>query len=224
MAIKQFVPELTILREKISPDEIDRYEVYSIRPAVNGYVWASAGTAGTSAAVALTVKNTPDWPRNINFALAGSHGDMTGTLNVNGKNQFGATQTESITFTAAANGGTAVGTKIFSQITSGTLNYGTAVGAGTPSIGFVPGTACLLGLPVKLRAATDVVHLSQATGTGAITFNGGTIAAFVDYGVSAIRPVATLDGTAVINVWVKPTYAGETYAGGTYMSNMTALV
>ena len=224
MAIKQFVPELTILREKISPDEIDRYEVFSIRPAIAGYVWASAGTAGTSAAIALTVKNTPDWPRNINFALAGSHGDMTGTLVVNGKNQFGAAQTESITFTKAANGGTAVGSLVFSQITSGTLNYGTAVGAGTPNIGFVPGTACLLGLPVKLNGSTDVVHLSQATGTGAITFNGGTIGAFVDSGVSAIRPVATLDGTAVINVWVKPTYAGEKYAGGTYMSNMTALV
>ena len=224
MAIKQFVPELTILREKISPDEIDRYEVFSIKPAIAGYVWASAGTAGTSAAIALTVKNTPDWPRNINFALAGSHGDMTGTLVANGKNQFGAAVTEAITFTKAANGGTAVGSQVFSQLTSGTLYYGTAVGAGTPSIGFVPGTGCLLGLPVKLNGTADVVHLSQVAGTGAITFGGGTIAAFVDSPMSAIRPVAALDGTAVINVWVKPTYAGEKYAGGTYMSNMTALV
>jgi hypothetical protein len=224
MAIKQFVPELTILRQKVSPDEIDRYEVVTIKPAIAGYVWASAGTAGTAAATALVVKNTPDWPRNINFALAGSATGMAGTLVVNGKNQFGALQTESLGFGSTDNGGTVVGTKVFSQITSGTLNYGTAVGNGTPLIGFVPGTGCLLGLPVKLGGTTDVVHLSQVAGTGAITYGGGTIAAYVNVPQSAIRPVATIDGTATISVWVKPTYAGETYAGGTYMSNMTALV
>jgi hypothetical protein len=80
----------------------------------------------------------------------------------------------------------------------------------------------LLGLPVKLNGTTDVVHLGMAAGTGQITYNGGTIAGFVDSPMSAVRPAASLDGTAVISVWVKPTYAGELYQG-TYMSNMTAL-
>lgn len=223
MAIKTFSPELTILRQLVTPDEIDRYEVFSIRPAIGGAVYASAGTAGTAAVPAFVVKNTPDWPRNVSFALAGSATGMAGTMSLVGKDQFGNSITESFGFGSADNGGTVVGTKVFSQISSGTLLYGTAVGNGTPLIGPASGTNCLLGLPVKLNGTTDVVHLGMAVGTGEITYNGGTIAAFVDVPMSAVRPAAALDGTAIVNVWVKPTFPGENYSGGTFMRNMTAL-
>ncbi len=203
----------------ITPDEIDRYEVFSFRPAIDSAWWASAGTAGTSAVVAMSIVNAiPDWPRNIQFALAGSHANMTGTLVVNGYDQFGAEQQESLTFAKASNGGTVAGTKVFAQVVSGTLSYGTAVGNGTPAIGFVPGTNALLGLPTRVNAASDVVLLGQTAGTGAITYNGGTVADFVDTGVHAIRPAATLTGTSAINVWVKPTYNNENNAR---MANLT---
>jgi hypothetical protein len=206
----------------ITPDEIDRYEVFSIRPAANIAFWASAGTAGTSAAIPLVLVNAvPDWPRNINFALAGSHGSMVGTLVANGKDQFGSEITETISFTRADNGGTGVGTKVFGQITSGTVYYGTAVGAGTPAIGFVPGTNCLLGLPTRIGAATDVVLLSQTVGTGAVSYGGGTIAAFVDTGVHAVRPAATVTGTSLVTVWVNPTYNNENNAR---MANLSQAV
>jgi hypothetical protein len=197
----------------VTPDEIDRYEVFSVRPAANTNWWASAGTAGTSSAIALAlISPLPDWPRNINFALAGSHGSMVGTLVANGKDQFGSSITETITFARADNGGTGVGTKVFGQLSSGTVYYGTAVGAGTPAIGFVPGTNCLLGLPTRINAATDVVMLSQTVGTGAIAYGGGTIGTFVDTGVHAVRPVAAVTGTSSVTAWVKSTYNNENNA------------
>lgn len=212
--LKKNQPALRVASSEfaITPDEIDRYEVFSIQPAISTTFFASAGTAGTASAIAMTISNRiPDWPRNINFALAGSATGMAGTLVVNGRDQFGSSITESLGFGSADNGGTVVGSLVFGQITSGTLNYGTAVGNGTPAIGFVPGTGCLLGLPVKLNGTTDVIHLGMNAGTGPITYGGGTIAAFVDTGVHAIRPAGAINGTSVINVWVKPSFNNENY-------------
>jgi len=220
--LKKHLHALTIANSEyaVVPDEIDRYEVFTIKPAIDTTFWASAGTAGTAASVAMTITNRlPDWPRNINFALAGSATGMAGTLVVNGKDQFGKSITESLGFGSADNGGTVVGTKVFAQITSGTLNYGTAIGNGTPAIGFVPGTNCLLGLPVKLGGTSDVVHLGMNAGTGPVTYGGGTIAAFVDTTVHAVRPATDLDGTSVVEVWVKPSYKNENQVG--VMANLT---
>ena len=198
-------PGLRFGGEKISPDEIDRYEVYAIsHPGTASTWWASAGTAGTASSIAVVVINRlPDYPRNINFILAGTGVGMAGTLVANGLDQFGSVISESIGFGSADNGGTTVGTKVFAQITSGTLNYGTAVGNGTPQIGFVPGTGCLFGLPTRLGSASDVVHYGMDAGTGAITVNGGTVAGFVNKNMSAIRPAVALTGTQTINVWTK---------------------
>lgn len=208
--LKLYHPDVRFAANKVTPDEMDMYRVYSVRPAINVRWWASAGTAGTAASTAFTILNRlPDVPRNINFILAGSATGMAGSIDVDGKDQFGNTISETIGFGSADNGGTVVGTKVFAQVTSGTLRYGTAVGSGTPQIGFVPGTNCLLGLPDKIKAATDVLHLGHAVGTGAITYGGGTIAAFVDTGMHAIRPAASLDGTAHITVWYKPSFNPE---------------
>ena len=62
----------------------------------------------------VITNRTPDWPRNINFALAGTGVGMAGTLDVNGRDQFGASQSESLGFGSADNGGTVVGSG-FSQ-------------------------------------------------------------------------------------------------------------
>lgn len=223
--LKKHIYALNIAKSEYSvvPDEIDRYEVFRIHPAISTTFFASAGTAGTASAIAMVITNrTPDWPRNINFALAGTGVGMAGTLVVNGRDQFGGSQAESLGFGSADNGGTVVGSKVFAEITSGTLNYGTAVGNGTPAIGFVPGTGCLLGLPVKLGAATDVVWLGMNAGTGPITYNGGTVAGFVDTAVHAVRPAAAINGTSTINVWVKPSYSFDNQKG--VMSNGTQAV
>ena len=211
--LKRHLHALTIANSEfaVTPDEVDRYEVVTISaPGINTAWWASAGTAGTAAEVAcVLISEIADWPRNVRFALAGTGVGMAGSLDLVGVDQFGGSVSETLGFGSADNGGTVVGTKVFAAVNSGTLRYGTAVGNGTPAIGFVTGTNCLFGLPLKIGGTTDVVLLSQAVGTGAVAYNGGTVAGFVNTAYHAIRPAATITGTTVINVWVNPTYKSD---------------
>ena len=205
--IKSWIPDIKTYEQGVTWDEMDAYRTITVQPAINVRWWASAGTAGTASAIALVMVNRlPDWPRNINFILAGTGVGMAGSLDANGKDQFGNTVTETIGFGSADNGGTQVGTKVFAALDSGTLRYGTAVGNGTPQIGFVPGTNCLLGLPDKINGTTDVVQLGFSVGTGAVTYGGGTIAAFVNSPMHAIRPALALDGTAEVKAWYVSRY------------------
>jgi len=218
--LKRHDPGILFSGVKVTPDEIDRYEVYSLTPANNIRFWASAGTAGTASTIALTVLNRlPDYPRNIEFVLAGSATGMAGTLKMNGRDQFGNSISENFGFGSADNGGTVIGTKVFAQLLNGTLYYGTAIGNGTPQIGFgTMGTTTLFGLPTKLGGTSDVVHIGMTFGTGAITVGNGTIAAFVNVPMHAIMAPATIDGTAQINVWFRTTYDASNdvkIAGGT---------
>ncbi|MEK9207741.1 MAG: hypothetical protein AAB922_04615 [Patescibacteria group bacterium] len=205
--IKSWIPDIKTYEQGVTWDEMDAYRTITVQPAINVRWWASAGTAGTASAIAMVMLNRlPDWPRNINFILAGTGVGMAGSLDANGKDQFGNTVTETIGFGSADNGGTQVGTKVFAALDSGTLRYGTAVGNGTPQIGFVPGTNCLLGLPDKINGTTDVVQLGFSVGTGAVTYGGGTIAAFVNSPMHAIRPALALDGTAEVKAWYVSRY------------------
>lgn len=220
--IKSYLPDIKIQKQGVTWDEMDAYRVLTIRPAINVRWWASAGTAGTAALGTFTMVNRlPDWPRNINFILAGSATGMAGSIDVSGKDQFGNTIAETLGFGSADNGGTVVGTRVFARLDSGTLRYGTAVGSGTPQIGLVPGTNCLLGLPDKINGTTDVVHLGFNLGTGAVTYGGGTIAAFVNSPMHAIRPAAALDGTAQVMVWYKSTYDATAVGTVAYGSQTT---
>lgn len=201
--------------DAITPDEIDRYEVYQIiNPnTINANQWIGTwAVAGTAAAGALVIINAiSDYPRNLEFSLTGTAAGMTGTASVTGFSQFGSTQTETFTFAGASNGGTVAGTKVFAQVTSGTLNFGTAVGNGTARLGVgTTGTTALFGLPFKVGGTTDLKILSVNAGTGGVTVNGGTIAAFIDVPTSSIKlPVAQTTGTMVITAWVRPTFNSE---------------
>lgn len=218
MSLKRTEPGIRFSGIKVSPDEMDRYETYVIAnpsTALLGPLFiASAGTAGTASSIALVINNKiPDYPRNVQFALAGSATGMAGTMTLNGFDQFGSNITESFGFGSADNGGTVAGTKVFGQFTSGTLNYGTAVGNGTPSISFVPGTACRFGLPVKIGAASDVIHIGMSAGTGPISVGGGTnIGSLVNTDTHSFRPFAAFGGTTFFNVWIKSTYNSEDVA------------
>lgn len=199
----------------ITPDEIDRYEVVTIvNPntlTANQFIgtWA---VAGTGAAGALVIINAiPDWPRNLEWSLTGTAAGMTGTASVVGFDQFGSPITESFTFAGANNGGTTAGTKVFAQVTSGTMTFGTAVGNGTARLGLgTTGTTALFGLPFKVGGTTDLKMLSVNAGTGGVTVNGGTIAAFVSVPMHALKlPVAQTTGTMAITAWFRPTFNSE---------------
>ena len=202
--------------QAITPDEIDRYEVVTIvnpntLTAVNWFgTWAVAGTA--AAAQAMVVRNAiSDWPRNAEFSIKGSATGMAGTASVTGRDQFGVSITETFGFGSADNGGTVVGTKVFASVTSATLNFGTAVGNGTASLGVgTTGTTALFGLPFKVGGTTDLKILSVNAGTGGVTVNGGTIAAFIDVTTHSIKlPVPQTTGTMAITAWLRPTHNAE---------------
>lgn len=199
----------------VSPDEIDRYEVVTIVNPNTLNASAFIGTyavAGTSATNALVVVNAiPDWPRNLEYSLTGTGAGMAGTATVVGRDQFGSVISETLTFGTASNGGTIAGTKVFAQVTSGTHFFGTAVGNGTGRLGLgTTGTTAQFGLPFKVGGTTDLKLLSVNAGTGGVTVNGGTIAAFINVPNSSILlPVPQTTGTMAITAWVRPTFNSE---------------
>ena len=204
----------------ITPDEIDDYCVYNVINPTQaasgaGATWVGTRTSGTADTKTIVVRNAIlDYPRNLLFAIAGSSVGMAGTATVNGRDQFGSVIAESFGFGSADNGGTVVGTKVFAHFTDGTINFGTFAGAnGTARLGVgVGGTTSLFGLPVRLGGTTDVKLVTCTTGTGAVTVNGGTIAAFVDVPMSAVKAPLDITGTYTVSAWVKPTYNPEAYS------------
>lgn len=225
MSVKSFdIPSIKLIGALISPEEIDRYEQYVIAfPSISATWFGTFPVAGTAATGTLVIINAiADYPRNVEFALAGSAAGMAGTLALYGTNQFGSAINESLTFTAADAGGTAVGTKVFAQISAGTLSFGTAVGGGTASLGVgTTGTTTLFGLPCKIAGTTDVKAITRSTAAGAQTVGGGTIAAFVNKPFHAIKSPATLAGTTIITVLYKPTYDAEMEAKMANLSQRT---
>lgn len=209
MGIKSGYPELGMLGQKVAPEEIDRYEQYVI--AFPSYsqtwfgTWPVAGTAATGTLVLINA--IADYPRNLEFVLVGTATGMAGTATIYGTNQFGGSINEVFGFGSADNGGTVVGTKIFAQISAGTLLFGTAVGNGTSKLGVgTLGTTTLFGLPAKIGGTTDVKLLSKGGSVGMLTAGGGTIAQYVDATVHAIKSPTNVVSANIISVIYKPTY------------------
>ena len=225
MSVKRYdIPSIKLVGELVAPDEIDRYEQYVISfPSISATWFGTFPVAGTAATGTLVVINAiADYPRSALLVLAGSAAGMAGTLALYGTDQFGGSINESFGFGSADNGGTVVGSKIFAQISAGTLSFGTAVGGGTASVGVdITGTTALFGLPSKIAGTTDVKAITRSTAAGAQTVGGGTIAAFVDKTTHAIKSPATLTGSQIISVLYKPTYDAENEAKMANLSQRT---
>lgn len=198
---------------QVTPDEIDRYEVYSvINPAVSATYFGSA-TAGTkSVTSAIGLGNTvADYPRTVAAYFSGS-ASVSGTVTVVGKNQFGVTKSETL---GVAQGtqteGTANGTIPFAQVTAATVTFGTGVlGSGTVSVGpAVAAASALFGLPVKIGGTADVKSITWTNAGLAVALNGGSIGAYVGTANHTFRGTETLAGTMSYQVWVKSTWKAK---------------
>lgn len=211
---KRSQPGLRFSGEKITPDESDEYVIYSVTNpgTANATWWGTAAVAGTSATGTFVITNrNPDYPRNALFSLAGSANGLGGSTVITGFDQFGSVQTETIGFAGTNSGGTKAGTAIWGRVDSATMNYGSAVGNGTPKLGFVNGTSgagtCWFGLPVKIGGTADVRLMSISAGTGPVSVNGGSISSYVDTTRHAFYPGGySQTGTETINVWVVSSY------------------
>lgn len=201
---------------KVTPDEIDRYERYDIIfPSTDGTLATAAAGTSTQAKTLVVVNACVDYPRNLEFGVAGSS-DMGGTWVVNGKDQFGETISETVTIGTAANGGTTVGTMIFAQITSGTYTFTSgAIGSGTPKVkcSSAEGTT-MFGLPFRIGGTADVKSITWVNNFVVKAINGGTIGAYVGTGgfngyKNYIKGTASLGSADVYHVVARPTYNAD---------------
>ncbi len=203
---------------QVTPDEVDRYEVYSVvHPAISATFFGTA-TAGTANAVtAVGLGNTrADYPRTVAAVWSGS-ASVSGTMAVYGKDQFGVSRSESLALAQGTQtAGTVAGTIPFAQVTAATTTYGTGVtGTGTVSLGVaIVGTSALFGLPAKIGGTLDVKLITWTANGLAIALNGGTIGSYVGTANHTFRGTGTLAGTQSLTVWYKPTYkaAGDSLA------------
>jgi len=212
---KRSQPGLRFSGEKITPDEIDRYEQYCIISPTDSATWVgTCAVAGTAAEGALVLINAQlDYPRNVECVMLGTGAGMDGTMTIDGKNQFGVAITEDLAIANAENGGTTVGTKVFANVTTGTFAFGTAVGNGTVSLGVgTTGTTCIFGLPTKIAGTSDLKALTMALSDVSTTVGGGTIGAYADATNHAIKAVDDLVGTTTYVVLYKPTHDADAEA------------
>ena len=160
--MKSYHPDFTFSGNKVTTDEIDQDMQYCIiNPSVSAtFVGTQTGTQTQTAALGI-INTRLDYPRNLVFAVAAAAGSArTGTITVNGFNQFGSAISETGTIAVANGGGTIDGTKVFARVTNGTANFGTGdAGPGTANVGVGIGTSATLpifGIPSRLGGTADI--------------------------------------------------------------------
>lgn len=212
--LKRWFPDVRFDGNRVTPDEIDSYDMVQVMHPSTSATWfgtTAAGTAGQAKAY-VVINKYADYPRNLAGAVAGSS-DLGGTWVLNGKDQFGVSITETITVGTAANGGTTDGTKVFSSVTSGTFTFATAsLGSGTPRLGAVTtGTSVLFGLPYKIASVDDIKFITWINNGTPTTLNGGTVqsSTYVDTTAHAFRGSATVALTDRYVVWMKSSFNNE---------------
>jgi hypothetical protein len=207
MSLKSYgeLPGFAFSGDKVQPNEIDRYEVYTLNIKAPVISWFGTAVGdGTTGYKALTIVNKlAPYPTSVEARLVGAAGTTKGTTVINGKDQFGVSISETLSL-ASGSAGTVVGTKVFMEISSGSANLGTAAG----SVVVCPGTAgttTLLGLPIKLGGTSDVKLITWGAGDTQTPAGGatGTVGGFVDKDMSAIKAVASIVGTVSMTAWVR---------------------
>lgn len=189
---------------QIQQKDIDQYVTdYVIHPSVDT---AYLGTISTATNGTFVIKSaTPDYPRNVSYAVTGVAGGMGGTFDLSAVDQFGVPWKEHVVIGTANGGGTTQGTQILGSIIAGTFAAvglgGTAIG--TAKIGFGTATGApssggnWFGLPVKINATSDVrtitwinngtsTALNKGTNIGTLSNVGGTLPPYAFQGTSGV--------------------------------------
>lgn len=177
------LPSFRFSGNRVQPSELDQKIYYRVdKPSVVGSFFGSVVGTGNGTVIPLTLTNVQsDYPRNVLVSITGVAGGAGGTVSVTGTDQFGGTQSESIGFATAAAGGTSVGTKIFNTISAATATFSLigGTGVGTASLGVAIGTAAgqeaWFGLPVRIKAVSDVKKIMWNDDAVMTAVNGGTV-------------------------------------------------
>lgn len=218
--IKTEVTSVRFNKNRVTPDEMDRYETYVVTNPTSSATWvgtAAGGTKGESKALVL-INTMLDYPRNLLYSVVGTN-DLGGTWTINGLDQFGVSITESVGSGTVAAGTPAfalAGTKIFSKVTSGTYVHaaGGSVGLGSARIGVaVGGTAgstATFGLRTKIASVSDVRSITHSKNFVVTTLDGGTISStLVGTTNHTFNGTAALGTADTFTVTIRPTWNNE---------------
>lgn len=159
--LKKHYSDFTFSGNKVTPDEIDRYEQYVIiKPT------ASASYIGTidpgTVDSAFDIDNTRlDYPRNLLIDITGPSGGAGGTVTITGKDQFGVALSEILTIASANGGGTAQGSAVFAGVSAATYGHNGIDNQSTVTLGVAIGTSAddltaKFGLLCKIGGTADI--------------------------------------------------------------------
>lgn len=216
MALRTWHPDVAFSGNKVAGEEMD-FIYYTVNnPSIDATAVATAvGTPTSSYALAENVMGACDVPRNLRVALgvtSGSTNGMTGT--VNGLDQFGEPVIETFSITGAANGGTAIGTKVFSKFVSGTVTFsgaGNAANGCTANIGFgTAGTTTLFGIPGKVGGTKDLLNFNWASAHAVQLIHTNALGSYVianpQAGIYAIKARTDFGTATGFTVRIKSSY------------------
>ena len=209
MSLKAHYPDIAFSGNRVQPNEIDRYEVYTLNIKAPVISWFGTAVGdGTAGYKALTLVNKlSPYPTSVEARLVGASGTTKGTCVINGKNQFGVSISETLAL-ASGSAGTVIGTNVFMEISSGSAELGTASGSVVVCPG-TAGTSTLLGLPVMIGGSTDVKLITWSTGDVQTSAGGatGTVNFYAVPRVHAVKAVGPISGTIDMTAWVKTSYS-----------------
>lgn len=192
---------------QVSQNEVDNYwDTIVDNPSVSTtWIGTAAGGTSTQAKALVLISQYMDYPRNALYSVVGTN-TMGGTWAVNGVDQFGYKQTETVTIGTAGAGtpsGSVFGTVIWSQITSGTFTVATAaVGAGSAQIGvgtLSNGSAQSnwFGCGVKLGGTADLRQFTWISSTTVTAINAGTsFGTLLGFNANGSLPSNAFQGTS----------------------------
>lgn len=197
----------------VAPSDIDFYQQFVFYNI--GTSSTSLGTAELTAAGAFVFDNVQlDYPRNVLFSILGVAGGMGGVATLRGYDRWGNAISETFTVGSANGGGSVAGTRIFTKVSSATLDSidglgGTAVG--TARFGYAIGTASTLkmwlGLPTKIGGTGDVKMITYVKNFVSTPVAGGTIGSSqVNATYHAIGGTEIAGSAHTYAVLYKPTY------------------
>jgi len=179
MGLKKYFPDIRFGGNKVSPDEINQRTQYSVIMPSVGTATVGTMAAGTVAGAMTMVNITCDYPRNFLFTVVGPANGVGGTCAITGKDQFGASQTETISFASANAGGTKAGTKVFDTVSAAYYYPNGGDYTSTTTLGYAVGTGAglvaMLGLPIRIGAATDIKRMTFIKNGAVTVMTGGTI-------------------------------------------------
>jgi len=183
--LKKHHADVRFSGNKVTPDEMDRYErIYIINPSISAsYLGTAAAITGSTSGTFVMLSQAMDYPRTPLVTLTCASSTITvGTVSLTGTDQFGQAITEDISLSGTS-GVTRAGTKIWKTITSGDITTANTGGQGSAlatitlgvAVGTTSGQVARFGLGNKIGAVGDVKMVTWVHDGTATPITAGTV-------------------------------------------------